>query len=161
MSTFPEQSTPSPLFVRQARTVSALIRKAGLRKSVSGACSTDFVSAANLPQNQKLYDNLIDSFSMRTFVPKTADSGHDHFFNTFEKFGGTDKRHVNEWVDEVASRAAAQNEQYLELMETPDFKDAASPSRPASTQTSLNIAICSCSRLPQLCSAYHCILRPD
>ena len=99
--------------------------KLAFAKPVSGTCNTDFVPAANVPQNQKLYDNLIDSFSMRTFVPKTGDSGHDHFFDTFDKFGGTDKRHVSEWVDEVATRAAAQNEQYLELMETPDFKAAA------------------------------------
>ena len=89
------------------------------------ACKSGDEPAVNVPHEQKLYDALIDSFSMRTFIPKTGDSGHDHFFNTFEKFGGTDKRHVSEWVDEVASRAAAQNEQYLELMETPDFKPAA------------------------------------
>jgi adenosine deaminase len=78
-----------------------------------------------VPQNQKLYDALIDSFSMRTFVPHTGDSGHDHFFNTFDKFGGTDKRHEGEWVDQVAARAAAQNEQYLELMDTPNFTPSA------------------------------------
>src|SRR5271170_8089332 len=89
------------------------------------ACKQGEEPAVNVPKEQKLYDALIDSFSMRTFVPKTAESGHDHFFNTFDKFGGTSKRHVSEWVDEVASRAAAQNEQYLELMETPDFKPAA------------------------------------
>ena len=89
------------------------------------ACKSGDEPAVNVPHEQKLYDALIDSFSMRTFIPKTGDSGHDHFFNTFEKFGGTDKRHVSEWVDEVAARAAAQNEQYLELMETPDFKPAA------------------------------------
>ncbi|MGC1295836.1 MAG: adenosine deaminase [Alloacidobacterium sp.] len=89
------------------------------------ACKQGEEPAESVPKEQKLYDALIDSFSMRTFVPKTGESGHDHFFNTFEKFGGTDKRHVGEWVDEVATRAAAQNEQYLELMETPDFKPAA------------------------------------
>jgi adenosine deaminase len=100
--------------------------KLGFAKPVSaGVCNTDYVPAASVPQNQKLYDELIDSFSLRSFVPKTGDSGHDHFFDTFDKFGGTDKRHVSEWIDEVATRAAAQNEQYLELMETPDFKPAA------------------------------------
>src|SRR5215813_2767710 len=89
------------------------------------ACKSGEEPAVNVPHEQKLYDALIDSFSMRTFVPRTGESGHDHFFNTFDKFGGTDKRHVSEWVDEVATRAAAQNEQYLELMETPDFKPAA------------------------------------
>jgi len=88
-------------------------------------CKTGEIAASDAPQNQHLYDDLIDAFSMRTFVPTTADSGHDHFFNTFDKFGGTDKRHMGEWLDEVAGRAAAQNEQYLELMDTPDFKNAA------------------------------------
>ena len=88
-------------------------------------CKAGQVAASDAPQNQRLYDDLIDAFSMRTFVPVTADSGHDHFFRTFDEFGGTDKRHMGEWLDEVAARAAAQNEQYLELMDTPDFKNAA------------------------------------
>ena len=88
-------------------------------------CKAGQVAASEVPKNQHLYDDLIDAFSMRTFVPVTADSGHDHFFDTFDKFGGTDKRHMGEWLDEVATRAAAQNEQYLELMDTPDFKNAA------------------------------------
>jgi adenosine deaminase len=75
--------------------------------------------------NQDLYDRLIDAFSMRSFVPTTGFSGHDQFFATFARFGGLDKRHTGEWVDEVASRAAAQNQQYLELMETPPFGHAA------------------------------------
>ena len=90
-----------------------------------GPCKAGEVPAAEAPQDQKLYDALIDAFSMRTFVPVAGESGHDHFFNTFDKFSGTSKAHTPEWIDEVASRAAAQNEQYLELMETPDFKPAA------------------------------------
>lgn len=75
--------------------------------------------------DQNLYDRLIDSFSMRGFVPTPGVTGHDQFFATFARFSGTDKRHVGEWVDEVAARAAAQNEQYLELMQTPPFSHAA------------------------------------
>jgi len=77
------------------------------------------------PPNQALYDRLIDSFSMRGFVPLSEWSGHDQFFATFAKFGGLNKSHIGEWVDEVAGRAAAQNQQYLELMETPPFIHAA------------------------------------
>jgi adenosine deaminase len=88
-------------------------------------CKAGQVAASEATRNQQLYDELIDAFSMRTFVPITADSGHDHFFRTFDQYGGTDKKHMGEWLDEVASRAAAQNEQYLELMDTPDFKNAA------------------------------------
>ncbi len=62
---------------------------------------------------------------MRSFVPTSEFSGHDQFFSTFDRFGGLDKRHVGEWVDEIATRAASQNQQYLELMETPAFGHAA------------------------------------
>jgi adenosine deaminase len=93
-------------------------------KSDGGACKTGEVPAADAPLDQHLYDRLIDAFSMRTFVPRTADSGHDHFFDTFDRFGGTSKAHMGQWLDEVATRAATQNEQYLELMDTPDFKSA-------------------------------------
>jgi adenosine deaminase len=75
---------------------------------------------------QHLYDALIDSFSMRGFVPSPGVTGHDHFFDAFAKFGGTSHRHLGEWLDEVATRADTQNEQYLELMHTPEFGHAAS-----------------------------------
>lgn len=84
-------------------------------------CEAGDVPAANVPQTQPLYDALVDSFSMRGFVPSEGVTGHDHFFATFSKFGGTDPRHTGEFLDEVATRAATQNEQYLELMETPTW----------------------------------------
>jgi adenosine deaminase len=65
---------------------------------------------------------------MRSFVPTPGYSGHDQFFSTFAKFG-VDKSHTGEWVDEVASRAATQNQQYLELMQTPPFGHAAQLSK--------------------------------
>jgi adenosine deaminase len=82
-------------------------------------CGEGKVPAASAFSNQHLYDALINSFSMRSFVPYAGVSGHDHFFDSFAKFGGTDKRHVGEWVEEVSTRAARQNEQYMELMHTP------------------------------------------
>ena len=88
-------------------------------------CANGQVPAAHAFQDQHLYDALIDSFSMRSFVPATGESAHDHFFDTFGKFGGTAPGHKGEWLDEVATRAAAQNEQYLEIMETPDFSHTA------------------------------------
>jgi adenosine deaminase len=91
----------------------------------SQQCSEGKVPAANAVKDQHLYDALIDSFSMRSFVPTSGESAHDHFFDTFSKFGGTAQRHKGEWLDEVAARAANQNEQYLEIMETPDFKHTA------------------------------------
>jgi adenosine deaminase len=92
----------------------------------SGAgCGAGTVAAASVPGNQRLYDALVDSFSMRGFVPTPGFTAHDQFFTAFDRFGGTKQAHKAEWVDEAAARAAGQNEQYLELMETPDFSIAA------------------------------------
>ncbi len=90
------------------------------------ACGAGQVPAAKAFTDQDLYDAMINAFSMRSFVPTTGFSGHDQFFYTFAKFyGSISESHAGEWLDEVASRAAAQNEQYLELMDTPDFGHAA------------------------------------
>jgi adenosine deaminase len=92
-------------------------------------CPSQLVAASQLtarsPRSQDLYDGLVNSFSMRSFVPSPGLSGHDQFFATFGKFGGLDKGHTGEWVDEVATRAAEQNQQYVELMQTPVFSHAA------------------------------------
>lgn len=88
-------------------------------------CKAGEVPASEAIKDQRLYDHLIDAFSMRTFIPTTADSGHDHFFATFARFEAASKSNTGELVNEVAVRAAAQNEQYLELMDTPDFSQAA------------------------------------
>jgi len=116
-------------FIRDAGEDGLCVDPAAL-KFVKTTCGEPLVPAARLngvlmPGDQDLYDRLIDSFSMRSFVPSAGFSGHDQFFGTFGRFGGIDKRHTGEWVDEVASRAAAQNQQYLELMETPAFGHAA------------------------------------
>jgi adenosine deaminase len=89
------------------------------------ACGEGKVPAADAYKDQHLFDALVDAFSMRGFVPSPGVTGHDHFFDAFAKFGGTEHRHLGEWIDEVAARAAAQNEQYLELMHTPDFTHTA------------------------------------
>ena len=88
-------------------------------------CPDGSIPAGSAFKDQRLYDELIDAFSMRSFVPTPGRSGHDQFFDTFEHFGGLDKNHRGEWLDEVATRAAEQNEQYLEIMETPSFSASA------------------------------------
>lgn len=82
-------------------------------------CPHGELPATSISSDQHLYDALVDAFSMRSFVPSAGDSGHDHFFDAFGRFGD-DERFDGEWIDEVAARAAAQNEQYLELMDTPN-----------------------------------------
>ena len=89
--------------------------------SLTATCGDGQVPASRAFDDQHLYDALVDAFSMRSFVPVTGTTGHDHFFDSFDKFDILSTRHLGEWVDEIATRAAAQNEQYLELMHTPDF----------------------------------------
>ena len=86
-------------------------------------CAPGQVTATFALHHQPLYDDLVDSFSMRSFVPTQGIDGHDQFFATFDRFGGL-KNNAGEWLDEVATRAASQNEQYLEIMQTPTFSNA-------------------------------------
>ena len=120
-------------FIRDAGEDGLCVDPAAL-KFVRTTCGEPLVPASRLADirgsaDQDLYDRLIDAFSMRSFVPTPGISGHDQFFATFGRFGGLDKRHTPEFVDEVAGRAAAQNEQYMELMETPEFAHAATIAR--------------------------------
>ena len=89
------------------------------------ACRPGTVPAATVFKDQHLYDQMVDSVSMRAFVPSAGTTGHDQFFTTFDRLHGIDKSHTGEQLDEVATRAAAQNEQYLEVMVTPGFGHAA------------------------------------
>jgi adenosine deaminase len=108
-------------------TTLSLTKNIGTTRSLppQPVCGEGNVRADEAFKDQHLYDAIVDSFSMRSFVPTSGTSGHDQFFATFGRFGGIDKSHTGEWLDEVATRAAAQNEQYLEVMETPIFSDVA------------------------------------
>jgi len=75
-------------------------------------------------QDHVLYDQLLDAWSMRNWR-REEESGHDHFFATFEKFGPALEKHTGEALAEVASRAAADQLQYVEVMTTADAAQAA------------------------------------
>jgi adenosine deaminase len=75
-------------------------------------------------QDPVLYNRVLDAFSMRQFRPG-AESGHDHFFATFNKFGAATARHSTEMIAEARSRAAAGHLQYMEIMFNPDHGAAA------------------------------------
>ena len=66
--------------------------------------------------NPVLYRQLVDAMSMRNWE-YSGQSGHDHFFDTFGKFGAAT---FGQMMAEVASRAASGRVSYLELMLTPD-----------------------------------------
>jgi adenosine deaminase len=88
-------------------------------------CTAPLLPAATAVADQPLYDKLIDAMSMRAYVPFAGWSGHDQFFATFSRWGALEKATAGQWLDKVATRAAAQNEQYLEIMQTPTFTRAA------------------------------------
>lgn len=89
-------------------------------------CGDKATAVSNAFTDQSLYTDLVDAFSLRSFVPSAGISAHDQFFETFSRFQRINvQKHMGEWLDEVARRAASQNEQYLEVMHTPDFSQAA------------------------------------
>jgi adenosine deaminase len=71
-----------------------------------------------------LYNQIIDAWSMRNWS-RGEESGHDHFFATFDKFYLATLNHTGDELVEAASRAAAEHLKYLELMHTADNMDAA------------------------------------
>lgn len=78
------------------------------------------VPAGNAFIDSNLYSRMLDAMSMRQFRPG-AESGHDHFFATFGKFGAVTKKHVPEILTEVVSRLATENVDYLETMFSSDL----------------------------------------
>ena len=75
-------------------------------------------------QDRILYNQMVDAWSMRNWHAE-VESGHDHFFGTFDKFAPAFDKHIGDAVAEVASRAAEDHLQYVELMHTADGAGAA------------------------------------
>jgi adenosine deaminase len=67
-----------------------------------------------------LYNSIVDAWSMRNWQPG-EESGHDHFFATFDKFYLATPNHTGDALAEEASRAAEDHLQYVELMDTADL----------------------------------------
>jgi adenosine deaminase len=103
----------------------SLFKPAVPARNAPAACGEGNRRAEDAFKDQQFYDTMVNDFSMRSFVPSAGISGHDQFFATFARFQAIGKSHAGEWLDEVATRASAQNEQYLEVMETPDFAPVA------------------------------------
>ncbi|MGA2144243.1 MAG: adenosine deaminase [Bryobacteraceae bacterium] len=80
-----------------------------------GGCGEGEVPAARAAADNTLRNALIDSLSMRNFVPG-RESAHDHFFGVFAKFNAVKPEHRGAFLAEMTRRAAEQNESYLEVM---------------------------------------------
>ena len=77
------------------------------------------VPASTAQTNGVLYRQLIDAMSMRNWQ-LSGQSGHDHFFDTFGKFGAVSGTQIGAMLAEAATRAARGRLGYLELMLTTD-----------------------------------------
>jgi len=82
-------------------------------------CTTGQVPAANALTNSVLFQQIIDGWSMQNWQ-LSGESGHDHFFNTFGKFGVATYNQNGAMLAEAVTRAAHGHVLYLELMLTPD-----------------------------------------
>jgi adenosine deaminase len=71
-----------------------------------------------------LYNQMIDAWSMRNWRPGD-ESGHDHFFATFDKFGLATHTHAAETIAAATNRAGMDHLQYVEFMHTADGGAAA------------------------------------
>ena len=91
---------------------------------VGPPCDTSRPPASAAYRDAGLYSSLLDAFSMRGWNP-ARESGHDHFFATFGKFGAASGSHTAEMLAEIRSGAATENVQYLETMFNPDGGQAA------------------------------------
>jgi len=69
--------------------------------------------------SSSLYGQMIDAWSMRNWQ-LSGQSGHDHFFDTFGKFGPATWNSNGKMIAEVVARAARGHVLYMELMLTPD-----------------------------------------
>lgn len=99
-------------------------------KLVSPPCDTSCDPKASKPAascayaDPVLFNSLIDAWSMRNWRVE-REPGHDHFFATFDKFGLATRNHTADALAEVASRAADNHLQYVEIMNTGDGGRAA------------------------------------
>jgi len=84
-------------------------------------CPAPTVLAETALANPLLYRSMIDAYSMRNWQ-LSGQSGHDHFFDTFDKFGAATHGNTGKMLAETANRATSQREVYQELMFTPTGK---------------------------------------
>jgi adenosine deaminase len=85
-------------------------------KSAVAVCGRTTRKMADALSDDDLRRMLIDTWSMRGFVPSSGMSGHDHFFAAFAKFGGAAS--MGDMAADVVDRAGRQRMRYIELMVT-------------------------------------------
>jgi adenosine deaminase len=85
--------------------------------AVAPPCGPGTRPAADARTDRAFHDAIVRAWSMQDFPSDR--NGHDHFFDTFGKFGEVTWRHRGKLLADVADSAATQNQFYLETMVTP------------------------------------------
>jgi adenosine deaminase len=93
--------------------------------SYTAPCAPGDRPVADAMTDNVFQNRVVRAWSMKGFVPGD-ESGHDHFFATFDKFGGAISGHAGEGLATIAARARAQHEAYVEVLTTPRFGDSRS-----------------------------------
>ncbi|MCE9575908.1 MAG: adenosine deaminase [Deltaproteobacteria bacterium] len=78
----------------------------------ASGCSTSTMPA---PSSGAFFDAIVRAWSMQDFVAGTQ-SGHDHFFATFGKYGTIAGLHRDESLADIVTRAYGENQLYIETM---------------------------------------------
>ncbi|MEU4519042.1 adenosine deaminase [Amycolatopsis sp. NPDC024027] len=86
--------------------------------AAAGPCGAGQRPAAATSSDPAFRRAVLMAWSMEGFQPGQGESGHDHFFATFGKFGAVTGAHRLDMLADVLDRAGRQNEQYLETMLT-------------------------------------------
>lgn len=84
-----------------------------------GKCPSNLL-LSKISKNGKLYNQLIDAWSLLNFVPTPHESEHDHFFKAFKFFPILNK-HRGNILAELIQRAQDEKVTYLELLIFTDF----------------------------------------
>ncbi|MGI5404596.1 adenosine deaminase family protein [Streptomyces sp. CA-135486] len=93
------------------------------QRALPPPCPASSRPAAGLNTDARFRQQVLRAWSMQDFTPG-AESGHDHFFATFGKFGEATWRHPGKLMAEVSNTVAGQNQFYQELMITPTSQGA-------------------------------------
>ena len=86
-----------------------------INSSTFSAVTTCSSATQPVPTSGSFYDQIVRAWSMKDFVAG-AQTGHDHFFSVFGKFGLVAGGHRDDTIADVLTRAADENQLYVETM---------------------------------------------
>ena len=81
--------------------------------SFDGVCNG--VNAKDIAKNPVFFKQVVQAWSMKNFTTG-RESGHDHFFNSFGKFGSVAFDYYPQSLADIMERASSQHELYLEII---------------------------------------------